>query len=55
MMTCSSCGKMIPEAGQICPFCRADKTADLKAMAEIRTAPSNWSSSAAWKAATSTP
>ena len=33
MFTCSGFGKMIPEKGRICPYCRADKRADLPALA----------------------
>jgi len=27
-MTCSSCGKNIPFAGKVCPFCHVDKSSD---------------------------
>ncbi len=27
---CSNCGKEIPAAGRICPYCHVDKTADVK-------------------------
>lgn len=27
-MTCSNCGKNIPYTGQVCPFCKVNKTGD---------------------------
>lgn len=27
-MLCSNCGKDIPFAGKVCPFCKADKSGD---------------------------
>jgi hypothetical protein len=27
-LTCSNCGKRIPEKGKVCPYCGADKTHD---------------------------
>lgn len=27
-MTCSNCGKSIPYAGKVCPYCRTNKTGD---------------------------
>ena len=27
-MLCSNCGKNIPYAGKVCPYCKIDKSAD---------------------------